>query len=186
MREALQAAREGLARLPDRMAEQSHTDRSVKTVACFVITVSDTRDETTDRSGALIKTLLQENGHTVTGYEIVKDEPGDIRALLAKALARDSVEAVILNGGTGIAPRDGTYEVVSSVLEKRIDGFGELFRFLSYEEIGSAAMLSRAIAGTAGCRVVASLPGSSGAVKLAMTGLLLPQLGHMVAQARGL
>ena len=168
------------------MAEKSHTERSLKTVACFVITVSDTRDATTDRSGATIKTLLQENGHTVAGYEIVKDEPGDIRALIAKALAQEAVDAVILNGGTGIAPRDGTYEVVNDVLEKRIDGFGELFRFLSYEEIGSAAMLSRAVAGTAGSRVVVSVPGSSGAVKLAMTGLLLPQLGHMVAQARGL
>ena len=168
------------------MAEKSHTERSLKTVACFVITVSDTRDEATDRSGATIKTLLQENGHTVAGYEIVKDEPDDVRALIAKALAQEAVDAVILNGGTGIAPRDGTYEVVSDVLEKRIDGFGELFRFLSYEEIGSAAMLSRAVAGTAGSRVVVSVPGSSGAVKLAMTGLLLPQLGHMVAQARGL
>lgn len=171
---------------PDRMAEKSHTERSVKTVACFVITVSDTRDETTDRSGAVIKTLLQENGHTVAGYEIVKDEPGDIRTLLAKALAQETVDAVILNGGTGIAPRDGTFEVVSGALDKRIDGFGELFRFLSYDEIGSAAMLSRAVAGTVGSRVVVSVPGSSGAVKLAMTGLLLPQLGHMVAQARGL
>ncbi len=168
------------------MAEKSHTERSLKTVACFVITVSDTRDEATDRSGATIKQLLEESGHTVAGYEIVKDEPDDVRALIAKALAQEAVDAVILNGGTGVAPRDGTYEVVSDVLEKRIDGFGELFRFLSYEEIGSAAMLSRAVAGTAGSRVVVSVPGSSGAVKLAMTGLLLPQLGHMVAQARGL
>ena len=167
------------------MAEKSHAERSVETVACFVITVSDTRDETTDRSGGAIKTLLQDNGHTVAGYEIVKDEPDDIRALLGDALARESVDAVILNGGTGIAPRDGTYEVVSDVLEKRIDGFGELFRFLSYDEIGSAAMLSRAIAGTVGPRVLVSVPGSTGAVKLAMTGLLLPQLGHMIAQARG-
>ena len=168
------------------MAEKSHAERSVETVACFVITVSDTRDETTDRSGGAIKTLLQDNGHTVAGYEIVKDEPDDIRALLGEALARETVDAVILNGGTGIAPRDGTYEVVSDVLEKRIDGFGELFRFLSYDEIGSAAMLSRAIAGTVGPRVLVSVPGSTGAVKLAMTGLLLPQLGHMIAQARGL
>ena len=168
------------------MAEKSHTERSLKSVACFVITVSDTRDETTDRSGGAIKTLLEEQGHTVAGYEIVKDEPGDIGTLIAKALAVEAVDVVILNGGTGIAPRDGTYEVVSGVLDKRIDGFGEMFRFLSYQEIGSAAMLSRALAGTAGSRVVVSLPGSSGAVKLAMTSLLLPQLGHMVAQARGL
>ena len=168
------------------MAEKSHTDRTLKTIACFVITVSDTRDETTDTSGALIKRLLEEGGHTVAGYEIVKDEPEDIRALIARALAQPGVDAVLLNGGTGIAPRDGTFEVVSGMLDKRIDGFGELFRFLSYEDIGSAAMLSRAVAGAAGSRVVASMPGSRGAVELAMTKLLVPQLGHMVAQVRGL
>lgn len=168
------------------MAEKSHTDRTLKTIACFVITVSDTRDETTDTSGALIKRLLEEGGHTVAGYEIVKDEPKDIRALIARALAQPGVDAVLLNGGTGIAPRDGTFEVVSGMLDKRIDGFGELFRSLSYEDIGSAAMLSRAVAGAAGSRVVASMPGSRGAVELAMTRLLVPQLGHMVAQVRGL
>lgn len=168
------------------MAEKSHAERSLKSVACFVITVSDTRDEATDRSGAIIKRLLAEGGHAVAGYEIVKDEPEDIRALIARAVAAPAVDVVLLNGGTGIAPRDGTYEVVSGALDKRIDGFGELFRSLSYEDIGSAAMLSRAIAGTVGARVMVSMPGSSGAVELAMTRLLLPQLGHMVAQARGL
>lgn len=168
------------------MVETAHAERSLKSVSCFVATVSDTRDQTTDRSGALIKRLLEENGHRVAGYEIVRDEPEEIRALLRKALAAEAVDAVLLNGGTGIAPRDGTYEVVSSVLDKRIDGFGELFRFLSYQDIGAAAMLSRAVAGAAGSRVVVSLPGSRGAVELAMTVLLLPQLGHMVAQIRGL
>ena len=168
------------------MAEKSHHDGSLETVACFVVTVSDTRDETTDRSGAAIKRLLEEGGHTVAGYEIVKDEPEDIRALIDRALAAPGVDVVLLNGGTGIAPRDGTYEVVSGKLDKCIEGFGELFRVLSYEDIGAAAMLSRAIAGTAGSRVVVSMPGSSGAVELAMKRLLLPQLGHMVAQARGL
>ena len=168
------------------MAETAHARRSLETVSCFVVTVSDTRDRDTDRSGALIKRLLEDNGHRVEGYEIVRDEPEEVRALLRKALAAEAVDAVLLNGGTGIAPRDGTYEVVSSVLDKRIDGFGELFRFLSYQDIGAAAMLSRAVAGAAGSRVVGSLPGSRGAVGLAMTGLLLPQLGHMVAQARGL
>ena len=168
------------------MAEKTHMDRSLKTVACFVITVSDTRDETTDRSGALIKQLLAEGGHAVAGYEIVKDEPDDIRALIGRALATPGIDVVLLNGGTGIAPRDGTYEVVSGALDKRIDGFGELFRSLSYEDIGSAAMLSRAVAGTVGERVMVSMPGSRGAVELAVSKLLLPQLGHMVAQARGL
>ncbi len=168
------------------MADPSHFDRSLKTVACFVITVSDTRDASTDRSGAAIKGMLEDNGHAVAGYEIVKDEPNDIRALLKRALAADGVDVVLLNGGTGIAPRDGTYEVVSGLIEKRIDGFGELFRSLSYQEIGAAAMLSRALAGAVGPRIVVSLPGSRGAVETAMKSLLLPQLGHMVAQARGL
>ncbi|MCY4488698.1 MAG: MogA/MoaB family molybdenum cofactor biosynthesis protein [Deltaproteobacteria bacterium] len=168
------------------MAEQSHIDRSLKTVACFVITVSDTRDASTDRSGATIKGMLEEGGHALAGYEIVKDEPEDIRALLGTALAADGVDVVLLNGGTGIAPRDGTYEVVSGVIEKRIDGFGELFRYLSYQEIGAAAMLSRAVAGAVGSRIVVSMPGSRGAVETAMKDLLLPQLGHMVAQARGI
>ena len=169
------------------MAEKSHTDRSLKTVSCFVITVSDTRDESTDRSGALIKELLVEGGGTRwRAYEIVKDEPEEIRALIGRALAAPAVDVLLLNGGTGIAPRDGTYEVVSGLLEKRTDGFGELFRSLSYEDIGAAAMLSRAVAGTAGDRVVVSMPGSRGAVELAMSKLLVPQLGHMVAQARGL
>lgn len=166
------------------MPEKTHTDRTVKAVTCFVITISDTRDQTTDGSGATIKALLSSHGHSVAGYEIVKDEPNDIRALIVRVLT--AVDVVILNGGTGVAPRDGTYEVVSSLLDKRIDGFGELFRFLSYEEIGAAAMLSRTIAGTVGTRVVVSLPGSRGAVELAMSKLLLPQLGHLVAQARGL
>ena len=168
------------------MAETAHAKRSLETVSCFVVTVSDTRDRASDRSGALIQRLLEENGHKVAGYEIVRDEPEDIRALLRKALAAEAVDAVLLNGGTGIAPRDGTYEVVSGVLDKRIEGFGELFRFLSYQDIGAGAMLSRAVAGAAGSRVVVSLPGSRGAVELAMTKLLLPQLGHMVAQVRGL
>ena len=168
------------------MAETAHAKRSLETVSCFVVTVSDTRDRASDRSGALIKRLLEEDGHKVAGYEIVRDEPEDIRALLRKALAAEAVDAVLLNGGTGIAPRDGTYEVVSGVLDKRIEGFGELFRFLSYQDIGAGAMLSRAVAGAAGSRVVVSLPGSRGAVELAMTRLLLPQLGHMVAQVRGL
>ncbi len=168
------------------MVEQSHLERRLDTVACFVITVSDTRDASTDRSGAAIKGMLEEAGHAVAGYEIVKDEPEDIRALLHRALAADGVDVVLVNGGTGIAPRDGTYEVVSGLIEKRIDGFGELFRSVSYQEIGAAAMLSRAVAGAVGSRIVVSMPGSRGAVETAMKNLLLPQLGHMVAQARGL
>jgi molybdopterin adenylyltransferase len=155
-------------------------------VSCFVLTVSDSRDEATDQSGQLIKSLLAESAHKLAGYRIVKDEPSDIGARLEEALARADVDAVIVNGGTGISPRDGTYEVVSRLVEKRLDGFGEIFRYLSYQDIGSAAIMSRAVAGTAKGKVLVSLPGSKGAVELAMRKLLLPELGHMVSQLQDL
>ena len=152
---------------------------------CFVVTVSDTRDETTDQSGQLIRSLLEEKGHQLAGYQIVKDEPVQIESLLLDTLTKNNVDAVIVNGGTGISPRDGTFEVVSRLLEKRLDGFGEIFRFLSFQDIGSAAIMSRAVAGTVKGKVVISLPGSRGAVDLAMRRLILPELGHMVSQLQG-
>jgi len=152
---------------------------------CFVITVSDTRDETTDGSGSAIKEGLNADGHIVAGYVIVRDEPEQIEGALATAIEDTDTDIVIVNGGTGIAQRDGTYEIVSRMLEKRLDGFGELFRYLSYEDIGSAAMMSRAVAGTIGESIVFSLPGSTGAVQLAMTKLILPEIGHMVSQVKG-
>ena len=167
------------------MSVAEHKEKSKKSVGCFVLTVSDTRDESTDQSGQLIKSLLTERGHRIAGYRIVKDEPLQIEALLQETLALCDIDAVIVNGGTGIAPRDGTYEVVSRMLEKRLDGFGELFRFLSYQDIGSAAMMSRAVAGTAQGKILVSLPGSKGAVDLALNRLILPELGHMVSQLRG-
>jgi len=133
----------------------------------------------------LIKALLTEHGHRLAGYRIVKDEPLQIESLLNQTLADGDIEAVIVNGGTGIAPRDGTYEVIDRFLEKRLDGFGEIFRFLSYQDIGSAAIMSRAIAGSARGKVLISLPGSRGAVELAMRRLILPELGHMVSQLEG-
>jgi len=162
-----------------------HKGKAKKSVGCFVLTVSDSRDATTDHSGQLIKTLLAEYGHKLLGYRITKDEPDEIRNLLQDALVRKEIEAVILNGGTGISPRDGTYEVVSRLLEKKLDGFGEIFRFLSYQEIGSAAIMSRALAGVAGGKVLISLPGSKAAVELAMRRLVLPELGHMISQLHG-
>jgi molybdenum cofactor biosynthesis protein B len=167
------------------MSVHEHKEKGKKSIACFVLTVSDTRDEATDQSGQTIKNLIAEQGHRLAGYRIVKDEPAEIEALLKQALADGSVEAVIVNGGTGIAPRDGTYEVIDRLLEKRLDGFGEIFRFLSYQDIGSAAMMSRAVAGAANGRVLISLPGSKGAVELGMRKLILPELGHMVAQLKG-
>lgn len=167
------------------MAVHEHKEKSVKTTGCFVITVSDTRDETTDGSGGAIKAQLGAAGHNVVGYRIVKDEPQEITAVLKEATTTPEADVVILNGGTGIAARDGTYEIVSGLLEKRLDGFGELFRYLSYQDIGSAAMISRAVAGTVGQHIVISLPGSTGAVRLAMEKLILPEIGHMVSQLQG-
>ena len=167
------------------MAVHEHKERGKKSIRCFVITVSDTRDETTDTSGQTIKKFLAAEGHETHGYRIVKDEPADIEALLNEALGHSGVDAVIVNGGTGIAPRDGTYEVVSRFLEKTLDGFGEIFRYLSYLDIGSAAVMSRAAAGTARGKVLISVPGSSGAVTLAMEKLILPEIRHMVSQLQG-
>lgn len=167
------------------MAVHEHKEKAKKSVRCFVVTVSDTRDETTDTSGQTIKQLLAAEGHQAAGYRIVKDEPVQIEALLSQALGSSEVDAVIVNGGTGIAPRDGTYEVVSRFLEKKLDGFGEIFRYLSYLDIGSAAIMSRAAAGTARGKVLISLPGSKGAVSLAMEKLVLPEIRHMVSQLQG-
>jgi len=167
------------------MAVHEHKEKAKKSARCFVITVSDSRDETTDTSGQTIKQLLGDDGHQLAGYRIVKDEPLEIEALLHEALGSADVEAVIVNGGTGIAPRDGTYEVVNRFLEKKLDGFGEIFRYLSYLDIGSAAIMSRAAAGTARGKVLISLPGSKGAVTLAMEKLILPEIRHMVSQLQG-
>jgi len=167
------------------MAVHEHKQQGPKTVRCFIVTVSDTRDETMDASGAAIREQLEAEGHKVVGYRIVKDEPQQIEALLKEATSHSETDVIILNGGTGIAPRDGTYEIVSRSLDKRLDGFGELFRYLSYQDIGSAAMMSRAVAGTMGQSVVISLPGSTAAVRLAMEKLILPEISHMVSQLRG-
>jgi len=167
------------------MSVEEHKAKGKRSIACFIVTVSDTRDETTDTSGQLIKSLLAKENHQLTGYRIVKDEPEQIAALLRDALKQNDVEAIIVNGGTGIAPRDGTYEVIVKLLEKRLDGFGEIFRFLSYQDIGSAAIMSRAVAGSAQGKILISLPGSKGAVGLAMEKLILPELRHMVSQLHG-
>jgi molybdopterin adenylyltransferase len=167
------------------MSVHEHKEKAKKSVRCFVITVSDTRDESTDTSGQTIKKSLAEDGHQANGYRIVKDEPLEIENLLKEALSLAEVDAVIVNGGTGISPRDGTYEVVGGFLEKKLDGFGEIFRYLSYLDIGSAAIMSRAAAGTARGKVLISLPGSKAAVSLAMEKLILPEIRHMVSQLQG-
>lgn len=147
-------------------------------VRCAVITVSDTRTADTDRSGALMKARLAEAGHEVVFYRIVPDEPAQVSALLDELAG--NVEAVLLSGGTGISRRDTTYEAVAEKLEKTLPGFGELFRMLSYHEIGSGAMLSRATAGVYRDMLVFSTPGSTNAVRLAMDKLIIPELPHLV------
>ncbi len=164
------------------MTQQPHPDPAPMTVNCAVITVSDTRSPETDRSGQLIQQLLIEAGHEVRDYAILQDEPAQIQAYLESLKQSTDIDAVIFNGGTGIAPRDTTYDAIESLLEKTLPGFGEIFRFLSYQEIGSRAIASRAVAGVYNMKLVFSIPGSTGAVKLALQQLILPELIHLVTQ----
>jgi molybdenum cofactor biosynthesis protein B len=166
------------------MSDREHRAQAPASVACYVLTVSDTRTEATDTSGRAIADLLSAAGHTIAGRSLVRDEPVLVHDAIAGALARADVQVVIATGGTGITSRDRTYEAIAGMLEKRLDGFGELFRMLSYEQIGPAAMMSRACAGLANGRIVISLPGSEQAVRLAMERLILPELGHLVQQAQ--
>jgi molybdenum cofactor biosynthesis protein B len=152
-------------------------------VGCYVITVSDTRTEDTDTGGRAIVELLAAAGHEVIGRTIVKDDAEQLRDAIGRQLANPAVQAIITTGGTGITSRDSTYEAVSAMLWKRLDGFGELFRMLSYHQIGAAAMLSRAVAGTIAGRIVVALPGSEAAVRLAVEKLLVPELGHLLREA---
>ncbi|MBD1893434.1 MULTISPECIES: MogA/MoaB family molybdenum cofactor biosynthesis protein [unclassified Coleofasciculus] len=164
------------------MTNLPHPDPERMTVTCAVITVSDTRSPETDKSGQLIKQLLRDAGHAVSEYAILKDEPKQIRAHLQALAQRPDLDALIFNGGTGIAPRDTTYDALESLLSKILPGFGELFRFLSYQEIGSRAIASRAVAGVYQTKLVFSIPGSTNAVKLAIQQLILPELVHLVSQ----
>ena len=167
------------------MPGPNHQDQEIKSVPCVVLTVSDTRTVETDRSGKLICDLLTGCGHEVCDYRIVKDDPDRIRELLRTLRDDGRCATVLINGGTGLSPRDTTYEAVVDVLDKRLDGFGELFRMKSFAEIGSAAMLSRAVAGVMGRCVVFSMPGSPAAVRLAMNELIIPELGHIAYLVAG-
>ncbi|MCK2001401.1 molybdenum cofactor biosynthesis protein MoaB [[Brevibacterium] frigoritolerans] len=167
------------------MSVKNHKKAVTGAVRCMVITVSDTRDEETDKSGALMKELLKSSGHEVTEYVIVKDERKAIQDAVTSGSQSGMVDVVLTNGGTGIAKRDITIEAVKELMTKEIPGFGEIFRMLSYQEdIGAAAILSRAIAGVVNNKAVFSTPGSSGAVRLAMNKLILPELGHVVGELR--
>jgi len=151
-------------------------------VACFVLTVSDTRTDANDTGGQAVRELLERAGHSVSGHAIVKDEPSQVTAIVRRQLADQATQVIITTGGTGISARDTTYEAVTGLLEKQLDGFGELFRMISFHQIGSAAMMSRATAGTVGRKAIFVLPGSPAAVRLAMEKLIVPELGHIVQQ----
>lgn len=165
------------------MSSEEHKKEAPKAVRCKIITVSDTRNQETDKSGKLMMEMLEGAGHKIVDYCIVKDETAPIQAEILKGCDREDIDVILTNGGTGIAKRDVTIEIVEGLLEKEIVGFGELFRMLSYQEdIGSAAILSRAIAGVVKDKAVFSTPGSTGAVKLAMSRLILPEIGHVVRE----
>jgi molybdenum cofactor biosynthesis protein B len=165
-------------------ADAEHKQHAPTAVRCFVITVSDTRTEDTDTSGRALIDLLTAAGHHVAGRTIVRDEATLVRSTLERQLATSDVDVIITTGGTGITARDTTFEAIDALLEKRLPGFGELFRMVSYQQIGSAAMMSRASAGIAARHIIVALPGSEAAVRLAMEKLILPELGHLVQQAR--
>ncbi len=159
------------------MSVHGHKQRPTPALKAGVITVSDSRTAHTDISGKLIGDLLKGAGHEIAYYEVMPDEPRRIaEAVLAQ---RERLHLIVINGGTGIGPRVQTYEAVKGLLDKELDGFGELFRMLSYQEIGSAAFLSRAVAGISAGKILVSLPGSTAACRLGLEKLLLPELGHM-------
>ncbi len=164
------------------MSHQEHRREAPRSVSCAVLTFSDTRTEQNDESGQLLRQKLSEAGHKVIDYAVLKDDAEAISSKIAELLRRDELQVIITNGSTGVSHRDVAVEAVSSILEKKLDGFGELFRYLSYQEIGSASIMSRAIAGVAGGKVIICLPGSLAAVRLAIDSIILPEIGHMVRE----
>ncbi|MFQ5490816.1 MAG: molybdenum cofactor biosynthesis protein B [Phycisphaerae bacterium] len=162
------------------MPADQHKQHRVEQVTCVVLTISDTRTVENDTSGQYIREALKEAGHQVLAYAIIPDDPNRIGQRLMELAADPDCRAIVLTGGTGLASRDTTFEAVTALLDKRLDGFGELFRMLSYDQIGPGAMLSRAVAGSVGNTALFSLPGSTKAVELAMEKLILPELGHIV------
>ncbi len=160
-----------------------HRAASPDSVSCAVITVSDTRTLETDRGGALVVEMLEQAGYHVSRREIIPDEPDRMRPLVAELVRDRAIDAVLLTGGTGIGRRDQTFETISALLTKPMPGYGELFRVLSYEDIGAAAMLSRAVGGAVDGKIVLTMPGSTAAVRLAMEKLIVPELKHLVHEA---
>lgn len=161
---------------------REHKATAPTSIGCFVLTISDTKTPETDTSGDVIRELLTAGGHRVIGSAIARDEPAQVERIVRDACGRPDVGAVIMTGGTGITSRDSTFEAIENLLDKRLPGFGELFRMLSYQEIGPAAMLSRAQMGIHARRIVVSLPGSPNACRLAVEKLLIPELPHLVRE----
>jgi molybdenum cofactor biosynthesis protein B len=174
----------GKARAAMSTSTTQHRSQSPKSVRSAVITVSDTRTLETDRGGQLIVDMLEGAGHQVTARHIVRDDPREIDPMLRKLADPETTDVVLITGGTGIAARDRTFETISETLDKIMPGYGELFRMLSYEDIGPAAMLSRAIGGVLNNVIVLTMPGSVAAVQLAMEKLIVPEIGHLVYEAR--
>lgn len=164
------------------MSVETHRQDAPQRLRCFVLTISDTRTADSDPSGDAIAEALQQAGHEIAGRALVKDDPDEVAAVVEEQ--SEEVDAIVTTGGTGITSRDSTYEALSDLFDRQLDGFGELFRMLSFQEIGAAAMLSRAIAGTIEHTVVFSLPGSTSAVRLAMEKLIIPELPHIVRELR--
>ena len=165
------------------MGYQEHKHQAPKSVDCAVVIISGTRTEKTDESGKLIMQALRSSGHQVVSYSILKNDAALIGNKLNELLGEEGLQVIITSGGTGVGRLDITVEVVFSILEKKLDGFGELFRFLTYREIGTPSIMSRAMAGVARGKVIICLPGSVGAVKLAMEKIILPEIGHLVREA---
>ncbi|MDB9313473.1 MogA/MoaB family molybdenum cofactor biosynthesis protein [Spirulina sp. CS-785/01] len=161
---------------------QPHPDSSKTAIACAVLTISDTRTPESDRSGTLLQDQLVAAGHRIPAYTLLPDEPQRIRQQVQQWAKQDDITVILTNGGTGIAPRDTSYDAIAPLLEKTLPGFGEIFRFLSYQEIGSRAIASRATAGVYNKTLIFVLPGSSNAVKLALEQLILPELHHLTRQ----
>jgi molybdenum cofactor biosynthesis protein B len=165
------------------MSHLEHKKEAPQSVNCALLTVSDSRTEETDESGKLLKQKLLEGGHKVVYYTLLKNDSDAVKNTIEELLGNEDVRVIITGGGTGVSKRDITVETVSGIIEKRLDGFGELFRSLSFQEIGTASIMSRAIAGVTGGKVIICIPGSLGATKLAAEKIIVPEIGHMVREA---
>lgn len=165
------------------MSYHEHKEQSPQSVSCAVLTISDSRTEQDDESGRILRNKLEQNGHRVIAHTIVKNEAAAIKSRIDQLLVQADLQAIITSGGTGISSRDVTVETVTPMLDKKLDGFGELFRFLTYQELDTASIMSRAVAGVIRGKVIICIPGSTGAVNLALDKIILPELGHLVREA---